>query len=216
MFSQWDHEMSHGLMVNLSVFTHPTMRFSHGLIVKWPLWIIFTKFFRLSTYNQEQIWWSHVLTVRPWDVSWSLGQPYCFHPPHHEISSWSHGEMTIMNDIHKILQTINMQPGENMMISLSHILTVRPWDVSWSLCQPYCFHPPQHEIFSWSHGEMTIMNNIHKVLQTINMQPGENIMISCSHSETMRCLMVSWSTILFSPTPPWDFLMVSSWNDNYE
>ena len=63
IFSQWDHEMSHSLLVNLSVFTHPTMRFSHGLMVKWPLLIILTKFFRLSTLNQEKMFWYHGLVV---------------------------------------------------------------------------------------------------------------------------------------------------------
>ena len=46
---------SRGLLVNLTIFTHPTMIFSHGLMVKWPLYIIFTKFFRKSTWNQEKI-----------------------------------------------------------------------------------------------------------------------------------------------------------------
>ena len=156
---------------------------------------------------------SHSDTIRCVMVSWST---LLFSPTSPKDFSWSHGEMTIRNDIHKNIQTINMQPGENMMISLSHILTVRPWNVSWSHGQPFCFHPPQHDLFSWSHGEMTIMNNIHKIHQTTNIQPGKNMMISCSDSETMRCLMVSWSTFLFSPTPPWDFLMVSWWNDHYE
>ena len=152
MFSQWDHEMSNGLLVNLSVFTHPTMRCSHGLMGKLPLWIIVTKFFWQSTCNQEKIWWSHVLTVRPWDVSWSLGQQYCFHPPHHEIFSWSHGEMTIMNNIHKILQAINMQQRENMMRSCYLIFS--QWDHEMShglLVNLFVF---THLTMRFSHGLM--------------------------------------------------------------
>ena len=121
--------------------------------------------------------------MRPCDVSWSHGQPFCFHPPNHEIFSCSHGEMTMMNTIHKILQTINIQPGTNMMISCSHSDTIRCVMVSWSTL---LFSPTSPKDFSWSHGEITIIDNIKKIIKTINMQPGENMMISLSHILTVR------------------------------
>ena len=74
MFSQWDQEIPPVLLVNLTVFTHPTMRFFYSLMVKLSLWIIFTKFFRLSTCNKEKIWWSHVFIFSQWghEMSHSL------------------------------------------------------------------------------------------------------------------------------------------------
>ena len=78
--------------------------------------------------------------------------------------------MTFTNNINKVLQTINIKPGENVFI----------W---WSCGQPYSFHSPHHEIFSWSHGEMTFTNNINKVLQTINIKPGEKVLISWSRGQ---------------------------------
>ena len=100
--------------------------------------------------------------------------------------------MTIRNNIHKVLLTINMQPRENMMISRC-------------LGQPYDFHPPHHEIFSWSHGEIPITNTYfpieksyyyYKLSHWSKISWSHGLSSSHNHQEIFswsHCLMVIFS-----------------------
>ena len=66
-----------------TMMIHPTMWFSHCLFFNWPLKNMLCNCSNFQFSIQAKIWWSHVLTVTPWDVSWFHGQPLCI------ISWWN-------------------------------------------------------------------------------------------------------------------------------
>ena len=104
---------------------------------------------------------------------------------------------------------------------ISHCRIVSMWDNEISLGLMVISHGLTvnfsiftHPTIRHSHGLMVklplnILFFAHKILQTINMQPGKNMMVSWSHCETMRYLIVSWWTFIYLPTPLWDNLMAS-------
>ena len=121
MVSRWDHEISHGLMVNFSIFTHPPMKFSHGLMASW------------------------------WDDEIYQGPFFYFHPPHSEIFSWCHGEVTIKNlFFHEKLSLTMSITSKQKSISLM----VSQWDHEIYHGLMIKFSNFNHPTVSFSHGLM--------------------------------------------------------------
>ena len=124
MASCWDDEIYQGPFFYFPPPHSAIFSWCHGEITNKKS-IFSWKIKSYYEHNQQaKIFWSHGLTMRPWDISWSHGQLFYFHPPHHEI--------TMINYIpHNEKFILNMPLGINLLVSWSHCETMRNLIVTW-------------------------------------------------------------------------------------
>ena len=169
MSSLWDHEVSwsrgqifyfpppyceifsrsHGeISITNNIFYNKKLFLTMNIVIR--------QNFMVSLWDHEL---SHGLMTSWWDDEIYQGPFFYFHPPHSEIFSLCHGEITIKNlFFHEKLSLTMSITSKQKSISLM----VSRWDheISHGLMINFYFHPPHHEIFSWSHGEITMINYI--------------------------------------------------------